>query len=49
MNYGKCKNCIHKRGTRCEKRSMQINPRFIRAWGCDYYKPNYESLIKDGK
>lgn len=49
MKYGKCKDCIHRRGIRCEKRTMVINPKFVRVWGCDHYKANYESLIKDDK
>lgn len=47
MKYDKCTNCIHRYGTRCNKRTMEINSRFIRAWGCDNYKPNYESLLKE--
>ena len=49
MYYGKCKNCIHRRGIRCPLRSMCINPKFIKIYGCDNYKPNYESLLKEDK
>lgn len=47
INCVKCKNCIYRKNTRCEYRQMEINPYFIKYWGCDDYKPDYESLLKD--
>ena len=43
----RCRECIHKKGTRCEERSMQINQIFINVYGCDNYKCRYESLLEE--
>ena len=41
-----CVHCVNYRGTkRCNKRSFMINPKFIRAWGCNDYKCKYMSLL----
>lgn len=43
-----CLHCINYHGVkRCMKRSLTIDRRFIIAWGCDSYKPNYETLLKE--
>lgn len=30
---------------RCKKRSFMINPKFIRAWGCNDYECEFMSLL----
>ena len=46
--YLKCKDCEHKtKNNRCLKRSFMINEKFLKAWGCDDYKPKYLDLLKE--
>lgn len=41
-----CRHCVNYRGMkRCNKRSFMINPKFIRAWGCNDYKTIFMSLL----
>ncbi len=42
-----CKECIHRIAGRCYKRSMEINEKFIKAWGCGDYECRYEELFKE--
>ena len=44
-----CKECLYRKAGRCEKRTMEINERFIKAWGCDNYECRYIELFKEEK
>ena len=42
-----CKECLHRVAGRCERRAMEINEKFIKAWGCDNYECRYIELFKE--
>ena len=48
IKYCKCIDCEYKtKYGRCRKRQFMIDYKFIRVWGCDDFKPKYETLLKE--